>query len=287
MSTTKRGPSLYEVLKEALRRQEQERRRLGAAAPEPAAGSPPQETPAAEPAAEPEAAPPIEASAPPTAEAPADPPADAPPAPEACAQEAPAPASIDPAEPCGPAVAAEPAPPEPVGARGVGERTLAMTYNTAAFVALVLVAAIFAAYSAGLNRGRRDLEQSEEPAPAPAASIPPSGLLPPPPPPPPPAAEFWRIKAYAWEKDPRNDATRVLRKQLERGGFPDLWTEEMTLANGKQVVVLYCGRFARKDAPEALAVAERLRRVVYDRRALEPHVAFVRFRAADAATENR
>lgn len=254
MTMKQRGPSLYEVLKDTLRRQEAERLRQAAKAPPP-------ETVGDEPADE-------------EAEADAEPEAAAP-EPEAAApieeEPAPEPGPVPEPEP----QAAETAPVRPTGLKEIGERTLVLSYNSAAFASLILVAAVFAAYSAGLSRGRSDVDSLETPVPDTPEPI----TVPAPPNPPPQPATAtteWRVVAYVWKFDP-NDPSRTLRRQLERAGFADLLVREETTPGGAKVIVLYCGRFADRGTSDAEFLFRRLQGQTYQGRSLAGQVRWVGF----------
>lgn len=254
MTIKKRGPSLYEVLKDTLRRQEAERQRQAAKAPPPEVdvedeeeesfAEVPEDEPEAEAVAEPEPEPQMEPEPEPDPEPEPEP--EPPPA-------------VDPAR-------------HPSW-KSLGERTLVFTYNSAAFASLVLVTAIFAAYSAGLSRGRSELEVLEVPVTPTHERL----TVPAPPnPPPAPAAAEWRVAVYAWKYDP-NDPSRVLRRQLERAGFTDLLVREETTSRGGRVIVLYGGRFEDRRAAEADFLFRRLQGQSYQGRSLAEQVRWVRF----------
>jgi hypothetical protein len=283
MSAKKSGPNLYEVLRETMKRQ-------GSLAVK--------VNPAMNPAVSPDAPAPEavqvavveEEAPPPTPEesAPAPAPVEEvaatavePPAPEPAVPEEPAVEEPEP-EP-EPAAEAPPPPPPPLpaatpvapGARwwGLGERTVEMTYNTVAFGALIVVAALFAAYSAGLNRGRQEADVAAAPveAPAPPEPPPPQGRpeLPPPPP-----KTVWRVQVYAWKYD-ANDPSGLLRRQLERAGLTALQSVVETQASGRKVWVLYCGRFADERSPEAQATLRKIQEMRFGNARLADHARLV------------
>ena len=254
MTIKKRGPSLYEVLKDTLRRQEQERQRQAAKAPPPEVD----EDDSGDEESEMETGPEPEAVEEPEVEADPEPDLEPDPVPEP-----PSPPAVE---------AAAPEPRRTKGLKEIGDRTLVLTYNSAAFVSLVLVTAVFAAYSAGLSRGRGELEVLEVPVRQPDEPI----TVPPPPNPPPQPTAEWRIAVYAWKFDP-NDPSRVLRRQLERAGFTELLAREETTSRGTRVIVLYCGRHADRRSAEADFLFRRLQGQSYQGRSLAEQVRWVRF----------
>lgn len=266
MTTKKHGPSLYEVLKDTLRKRELERQRLAAMTPAAAETAPPVD----------EEAPPIDEPAPSAIEIPAEPE----PAAETPIEEpvAPPPPIPEPEPVMAEVPVAEPEPPARRW-RGLGERTVVMTYNTAAFGGLVLLLTMVAAYSAGLSRGRT------EPEAAPAEPTPPATTVtrpsPPPPSPAPAPAPQWKIRVFAWEvpsADPAHHrVAAVLRRQLEQAGFKDLRVETAPVAGGRFAAVLTCGAFADRHAPDAQEVFRRLGQQNFRGTALGRQLAFVRY----------
>lgn len=162
---------------------------------------------------------------------------------------------------------------------GLGERTVEMSYNTVAFGSLILLAALLAAYSAGLNRGRRDAE-AVAPSPAEVRTVEPPAPPPVPAPvrplPPPPAPRpSWRILVYVFRND-AGDPSASLRRQLERAGLGHVESVEETLpTSGLRVRALYCGRFADKTSPEAQTTLRKLKEMRYGAVRLADHVRFV------------
>lgn len=235
LSPKKGAPNLYEVLKDALKKQERERAaRKAAESSEPAAAESPvsAETPI-EAAPEPEPAPiAVDASVfsePPQPEEPTvEPPAIAAPV-----AEAPIPAP----EP-EPAFAAAPSKP-------LGERSATFSFNTLAFAGLIGLASLFAAYSAGLHRGRHEATAPAEEGVAAEEET--SAVEP-----------GWRLRVMEWpargpseERGARANAQSLMRGLTARGFIESAFSMGLVEKPAGKVLRLFYGNFADPDAPEA------------------------------------
>lgn len=173
----------------------------------------------------------------------------------AAAPAAPAPPAA--AEPVRPVPAAEPA------ARGWGERSVTLTYNTLAFAALVGVGLLFVVYALGVKVGRAGAAECAVAEPA----SPPAPRPPAPPPPPPAPPKEYTIRLAEWRyATPRDRVTAEaeaedLRKALERAGYRGAEKVKIERA-GEPRLALYIDRLTSYTAPaarERLAALQKFR----------------------------
>lgn len=237
LSPRKGAPNLYEVLKDALKKQERERAARQAAEP------------AAEPAvAEPSA--PIQPSV--FSEPPQPEKSETVllPAVEAAPEEPPrveAPEPMEAPEPdVEPAPAPEPAP-EPVvaAASPIGERSMKFSYNTMAFAGLIGLASLFAAYSAGLHRGRNEPAAPVEDGVAEketSAAVEPGWRL---------RVMEWPARGPAEERGARANAQSLTRGLTSRGFIESAFAMQIVEKPTSRVLRLYYGNFPDAGAPEA------------------------------------
>jgi hypothetical protein len=143
-------------------------------------------------------------------------------------------------------------------AKGPGERVLRLTYNTAAFAALVVLGLVFVAYAIGVQTGRKramETAAAEAPVPAPVAArefaAPPP--KPPPPPPPPPAPREYTIRLAEWgyakpqERLKADLAADDLRRALDRANFKGS-RKDVIQRGGEPRLALYIDAFTDPSA---------------------------------------
>jgi len=134
---------------------------------------------------------------------------------------------------------------EPRPAAGPGERVLRLTYNTAAFAALVVLGLLFVAYAIGVKAGKsRAVEAVVEPvadrAPAPPAPLP--TAVPPGPP------KSYTIHLVEWptrrseERLKAAEAADTYKKALERKGIRNVEALKI-MRGGEERLALYVDRF--------------------------------------------
>lgn len=182
------------------------------------------------------------------------------------AVEAPRPAP-EPVRPA-PAPSAAPAAPTlvmtPEAEPGPGERVFRLSYNNAAFAALVAVGLLFVAYALGVQSGkRRAVEAGPTPAAAPRVAAP----VPAEPVPPPPPAREYTIRLAEWKYGTAKErlnagaAADDLKRALERAGIRG--AEKMPIQRGSEprlVLVLDRVRDAGSEAArQRLATLQRLK----------------------------
>jgi len=172
----------------------------------------------------------------------------------AVADPTPVPVSVDAADPTPPPAPSLPTrvltplpqaqEPETKPPAGPGERVFKLTYNTAAFAALVVVGLVFVAYAIGVKSGRsRAAEAAPEALGAPSIPkpAPPPILLPP------PAPKVYSIHLIEWpDRNPQEhlkaiDQADRCKSALERGGFKNVEMVKITRA-GEQKLALYIDR---------------------------------------------
>lgn len=164
-----------------------------------------------------------------------------------------------------PAAAPAPGPAAP----GPGERLLRITYNTAAFAALVAVGLLFVAYSLGVRAGRSGAAP-ERPAasPAPTASPAPAAPVAAPAPAPAPAPpKVFTLRLAEWpyrtaqERLKANAAAEEAKKLLARAGLAG--TETVQVTRGSETrLALRLGRYpdpSSAQARSALASVQKVR----------------------------
>jgi hypothetical protein len=148
-------------------------------------------------------------------------------------------------------------PPAPA-AKGTGERVIKVTYNTAAFAALVGLGLLFVAYSLGVRAGRSGAPEPSAEAAVPADPKPaPSEALPPPPPKPAPAApKVYTLRLAEWpyktaqDRLKANAAADEFKKALARAGLAG--SEAVSILRGQEPrLALFLGR--QTDLSSALA----------------------------------
>ncbi|HLY12464.1 MAG TPA: hypothetical protein VKW04_24385 [Planctomycetota bacterium] len=170
-----------------------------------------------------------------------------------------------PAAPVSPVPDEEESSPDPSPARGLGERVIALSYNTVLFGGMVLVGLLFISYAVGLHVGKNSslVEASVTPTHPvlPAPLSPPPAVKPTPAPvaPPPLKKEYTirlcemktttsqeRLKALAFAED------SDLKKALERAGHKGF--EKAFITRGGEVrMALYVDRFSDNNAEGAKA----------------------------------
>ena len=152
-------------------------------------------------------------------------------------------------------------------AMGPGERVLRLTYNTAAFAALVVIGLVFVAYAVGVkvgkNRAAETVADNADRAPAPAAPSAPRAA----PAPPPAPSKVYTIHLIEWpakrmeDKVKANEAADQYRKALERQGVRNV--ETMRIVRGSdERLAMYVDRFrdtASEPAKSRLAVLQKLK----------------------------
>ena len=153
-----------------------------------------------------------------------------------------------------------PAPSLPATRDGLGERRVALTYNTAAFIALVAVGVVFLAYAIGVRVGRSAAAAAAVPA---ASARPAPGPLDPAGPPEPPPV--YTIRLMEWPARNRQESANAmanasrLKNALDSRQLPG---SEAKLIGEKYVLNL--GRFTdlnARDTKEKLATIREFRLV--------------------------
>ena len=156
-------------------------------------------------------------------------------------------------------------------AKGTGERVLKVTYNTAAFSALVGLGLLFVAYSLGVRAGRSG---APEPSPEAAArasetpAVPEAAPLPPKPAPvPAPAPRVYSLRLAEWpyktaqDRLKANAAADEYKKALAKAGLAG--SESMAILRGQEPrLALFLGRHADPNsapAKAALAAAQKVK----------------------------
>jgi hypothetical protein len=143
---------------------------------------------------------------------------------------------------------------------GPGERVLKITYNTAAFAALVVVGLAFVAYAVGVKIGRA---RAVEPAIESSAS--PAPLKPPPAPV--PAPKIYSIHLAEWPSRTSQDhvnsviAADTCKKALEKAGYKNVETVKI-MRSGEERLALYIDRIKDAGAESAksrLAAIQKVR----------------------------
>ena len=139
---------------------------------------------------------------------------------------------------------------------GPGERVFRLTFNTAAFAALVVIGLLFVAYAIGVKAGRN---RAAETAPETAVNRAPSGLpsaLPTPPPVPAPAPKLYAIHLVEWptrkaeERLKANEAAEIYKKALEKQGIKNVETLKI-VRGGEERLAMYVDRFRDKASEPA------------------------------------
>ena len=187
--------------------------------------------------------PPLVAKAPDLAPAP-------PPPPEPPPEAAPPTMMVAPAfcpAPSAPQAAPQPAPPAP--SRGPGERIIRLTYNTAAFAALVVIGLVFCAYALGVQagRGRAGDAESTPPTAAPVAPVKHYSIL----------LAQWPTRS-ARDRLRANDAAYQLTRAIRRAGLGKPRAE--TVQRRSQAhLALYMGDYTNPLSQENRALLSKIR----------------------------
>lgn len=150
---------------------------------------------------------------------------------------------------------ATPSEPEAKPAAGPGERIFKLTYNTAAFAALVVVGLVFVAYAIGVKSGRARAAEAAPGAPAMAKPIPPPvpDVRPPAGPP-----KVYSIHLAEWttrsaqEKLKAVDQADRYKTALDRAGFRGVETVKI-VRGGEERLALYIDRIKDTHAESARA----------------------------------
>jgi len=150
---------------------------------------------------------------------------------------------------------AVPSHPEAKPAAGPGERVFKLTYNTAAFAALIVVGLVFVAYAIGVKSGRSRAAEAEPEAPAMAkpAPLPPPAIRPPAGPP-----KVYAIHLAEWttrtaqEKLKAVDQADRYKTALDRAGFKGVETVKI-VRGGEDRLALYIDRIKDIQAESAKA----------------------------------
>lgn len=144
-----------------------------------------------------------------------------------------------------------------------GERIVRLTYNTAAFVGLVILGMVFIAYSMGVRSGRAEALVVSK---APEAVFRPAEPVPPPPVAPPPAPKVYGIRLIEWpgrtatERGQAMAAADRLIRALNGAGHRG--AETITIQRGAETrVALYIGKFPDRSAAAAKQKLAEVRRM--------------------------
>jgi hypothetical protein len=169
--------------------------------------------------------------------------------------------------------AAEPQPDaDPRRTSGPGERVLRLTYNTAAFAALIVVGLLFVAYALGVRIGRTRAAEMADAAADRAPAAPgfraeaagtPDGSRPPAPPPP---SRVFTIHLIEWptrkseERLKAADLADQYKKALEKQGIRGVETFKIT-RSGEERLAMYVDRFKDTGAEPARARLSQLQKI--------------------------
>jgi hypothetical protein len=154
--------------------------------------------------------------------------------------------------------------PEPRPVAGPGERVLRLTYNTAAFSALVGIGLLFVAYAVGVKVGRsRAAESAPEAVVDRVPAGPPAPIVPTPPPAPP---KVYTIHLIEWparrseEKLKAGEAADIYKKALEKQGIRNVETMKI-VRGGEERLAMYVDRFKDTAADSAKSRLSALQKV--------------------------
>jgi hypothetical protein len=157
----------------------------------------------------------------------------------------------------------------PPAAKGTGERVLKVTFNTAAFAALVGLGLLFVAYSLGVRAGRSGAPEpsAEAAVPADPKPAPPEALPPPPPKPAPAAPKVYTLRLAEWpyktaqDRLKANAAADEFKKALARAGLTG--SEAVSILRGQEPrLALFLGRqtdLSSASAKATLAAAQKVK----------------------------
>ncbi len=141
-----------------------------------------------------------------------------------------------------------------------GERVLKLTYNNAAFAALIGVAVLFGAYSIGMRVGR-----SQTPA-SPAAAANPSTEPDPAPQPPPINPRLYSIKLMEWAAANQQQLTVAKNNaQSSKNGLAAAGYRDAQILTTTDRVILVYGTFENRSSDQAKATLEALKKLKLDR----------------------
>lgn len=182
---------------------------------------------------------------------------------------APAPAASEPVAAASGPVAEAPAGPAPAPAsvpKDPGQRVLRITYNTAAFLVLVLIGLHFLAYSLGVRAGRAETSPDRPavaPAPTAVPAVAPPAAAPAPAPGPRPA---FTLRLAEWpyrtpqERLKANAAADEAKKLLARAGLSGAETVQV-LRGSEPRLALRLGRYPDPSSSQARSVLATVQKI--------------------------
>lgn len=155
--------------------------------------------------------------------------------------------------------------PEPAAPAGLGERSVRVTYNTMLFAGLVVVGAVFLAFTLGVRNGRK-------PADAPPAT---ADLQAPSPQAPKAPSPKFTIRLIEYRARTSQEYTKALdaairyKNELERLGLRDAVVETLGMTPDRRVVLRY-GEYTDAAAGPARETLKKLQEMKLDKGAKEP-----------------